>query len=268
MEENKNKSNTLLLTVIAVATLLVAVIGATFAYFTANIDSTQTSTIEVTGAKLTISYAGNSSTITATAKNPQVAAIGTKTFTLSGINSTTDMSMPYTLYLVVNTNEFVLANATTGTSLSYTLEQTTSDTAAIPDNGSGVYGAIPTTVDVSQLSYAHTGDTNYDQLTDKVFGSGDGKINAVTIDDGNGNTTDPSVYAVKIGVGYFAPHNPSTQTATNHTYTLTLYFMEDNKNQDEDKGKSFTGYVAVGAGTQAIASSVTAVNCANTPASC
>ena len=39
---NENKSNTLLLTVIGVATLLVAVVGASFAYFTAQLSGTET----------------------------------------------------------------------------------------------------------------------------------------------------------------------------------------------------------------------------------
>ena len=43
-----NKKNTILLTVIAVATLLVAVVGATFAYFTAQGGSTVTKNITVT----------------------------------------------------------------------------------------------------------------------------------------------------------------------------------------------------------------------------
>ena len=42
MSENSNrKGNTILLTVIAVATLLVAVVGATFAYFTASVSGNE-----------------------------------------------------------------------------------------------------------------------------------------------------------------------------------------------------------------------------------
>ena len=40
-----DKKNTLMLTVIAVATLLVAVVGATFAYFTATENATGTTTV-------------------------------------------------------------------------------------------------------------------------------------------------------------------------------------------------------------------------------
>lgn len=45
------KKNTVLLTVIAIATLLVAVVGATFAYFSASVTSTEKTTVTATTAK-------------------------------------------------------------------------------------------------------------------------------------------------------------------------------------------------------------------------
>ena len=45
----ENKKNTILLTVIAVATLLVAVVGATFAYFSISADATGVTTTNVNG---------------------------------------------------------------------------------------------------------------------------------------------------------------------------------------------------------------------------
>ena len=49
------KRNTLLLTVIAVATLLVAVVGATFAYFASSSDTANTLDLDVTTVKSTAS---------------------------------------------------------------------------------------------------------------------------------------------------------------------------------------------------------------------
>lgn len=271
--DNNNKQNTLLLTVIAVATLLVAVIGATFAYFTANLSNTNTSTVQVTGAELTISYEGSTSTITGQSKEPSNTEIGTKTFTLTGKNTTTDMSMPYLLYLVVGKNEFVLDNADTTTSLSYVLSSS-SGTGAVPSSidGTTYYGAIPTTLTVtgntysmngSTRTYSHNSDSGYDHLSTLTYtASGTPYRSGVTIDDGNGTTTDVTgLNAVLIGRGYFGPNT----TSATHTYTLKVYFKEDTNNQDEDKSKAFYGYIAVSAGDQAIASSVTAVNCAKTP---
>lgn len=58
MEENKgNGGNTILLTVIGIATLLVAIVGATFAYFTATIsDGDKGSSIIIQTAQLAITY--------------------------------------------------------------------------------------------------------------------------------------------------------------------------------------------------------------------
>src|SRR5574344_804552 len=122
--KDTNKTNTLLLTVIGVATLLVAVIGATFAYFTATLSGTESSTTITVGAgTLTISYA-NSSYVTLGGGDNQavlptkatcasgpwadeghtqcqnvdattVEPLATKTFTITGNNSTTSL-MPYT----------------------------------------------------------------------------------------------------------------------------------------------------------------------------
>lgn len=57
---NSGKGNIVLLTVIAVATLLVAVVGATFAYFGALTGSVSPSTIEVTSGTLSVEYNDNS----------------------------------------------------------------------------------------------------------------------------------------------------------------------------------------------------------------
>lgn len=86
------KKNTVLLTVIAVATLLVAVVGATFAYFTATSTSTGTSgkvdvtTADVAGATLTIGSAEGKSYL----KYP--GGVGYSGVTLKATKADTDNS--------------------------------------------------------------------------------------------------------------------------------------------------------------------------------
>ena len=64
-KENENKRNTVLLTVIGIATLLVAIVGATFAYFTAkttssgSAESGKVTTASIGGA--TVTFAGEDS---------------------------------------------------------------------------------------------------------------------------------------------------------------------------------------------------------------
>jgi predicted ribosomally synthesized peptide with SipW-like signal peptide len=110
-ENNDTKTNTLLLTVIGVATLMVAVIGATFAYFTANGNSTgeSASTINLKAGKLTVTYGDGTDTIVATNIEPKAAVLGTKTFTITG-NNTTNTTMYYTLILDVTENTFTGSN--------------------------------------------------------------------------------------------------------------------------------------------------------------
>mgnify|MGYP004672166685 CR=1 FL=1 len=55
MEERKS-GNTVLLTVIGIATLLVAIVGATFAFFTANITNPVGSSIKIETATLEITF--------------------------------------------------------------------------------------------------------------------------------------------------------------------------------------------------------------------
>lgn len=78
----RNNGNTILLTVIGIATLLVALVGATFAYFTASINNANSQTVSVTtatpaglnyvGGQLQLPNAlpGNSNNMTFTVTNP------------------------------------------------------------------------------------------------------------------------------------------------------------------------------------------------------
>lgn len=127
MKKNKsNKTNTLLLTVIGVATLLIATAGASFAYFTANITGAESgTTVTVGSGTLTIKYAGGAGIETA----PLIPIsngdpVGIKTFTVTGTNSTAT-TMPYAISLVVTKNTFT----------SNTLKFTLTSTNTAPVNG-------------------------------------------------------------------------------------------------------------------------------------
>ena len=88
---NENRQNTALLTVIAVATLLVAVVGAIFAYFTTTSNTGSTSTITATTGTMAITFGDGTDTLqTATeAFQPSDAYIIEKTFTIKGTNTAT-----------------------------------------------------------------------------------------------------------------------------------------------------------------------------------
>lgn len=181
----RNRTNTLLLTVIGVATLLVSVIGATFAYFTANLTGGEDATTITVGAgKLSIDYQGDAA-LTAENLEPEVNTPAMlKNFTITGNNTTTAI-MPYTIELIIQESDF------TDDALSYSLESANT-------SGNGV--VLPPIAETKLKTGAQT---------------------------------------VPLGNAYFS----GAVTDSIHTYVLKIFFQETFENQDQDKGKTFAGYV-------------------------
>lgn len=212
MKDNNNKTNTLLLTVIAIATLMVAVIGATFAYFTANTSGSETTTsIQMTGGRLTISYEDKTSELTYNQTNgsvePQEDAVIRKAFVLTGTN-TTALIMPYEVYMVVVNNEF------SDQALTYELtnEQATNGTIALVNSGQGsIPGPKVTLVGETPTDYTSA-------------------------------TKDPAVtnQRIKLADGNFT----NTENAT-HQYELSVFFKDNGKKQDYDKQAKFAAYIDI-----------------------
>ena len=140
----ENRKNTILLTVIAVATLLVAVVGATFAYFTAQGGS-------ASEAKVTVSTgtAGNSTLGTYKAINIYADATnfgqgkgslsdtstGSVTWTAPGGDdvATADLSFCYTVKLAVTENTFVYSSTNTTQAAELTLKAEKNGTVVLED---------------------------------------------------------------------------------------------------------------------------------------
>lgn len=176
---NENRSNTLLLTVIGVATLLVAVIGASFAYFTATISGQETGTTVTVGAgSLAIAYAGGAY-IETEKLQPVVepdAPVASKTFTITGTNSTTAI-MPYTIKLVVVGNTF------TSNTLEYSLDSTNTggNGYVVPDKaetgiatgasnitlGTGYFSGVVSSSVHTYVLHIYFPDTGFNQDEDK-----------------------------------------------------------------------------------------------------
>ena len=86
-----NKQNSVLLIIIAVATLLVAVVGATFAYFTASNPSGSTAEVKTKSGKMEITFADGTDAVAAakqTGFEPSNTVLVDKTFTITGDNIT------------------------------------------------------------------------------------------------------------------------------------------------------------------------------------
>lgn len=227
----KDKNNTLLLTVIAIATLLVAVIGATFAYFSNTLKGEDDSTVTLKSALLTITFndASGSSIITADEDiQPRATALITKNFALTPSNPTSQ-TMPYKLYLVVDKNTFTNENAAkiadiTGTAKSLYAELVANTTASATGEKvtSGKWYVPETVTYTGGFDEANATAVTPSPLYKDEAGQ---DVNAIGIDMGEGvfaaNATDP------------------------HSYTLNIYFKDSKLSQDPDKKKSFQGHIVL-----------------------
>ena len=110
MKDN-SKTNTLLLTVIGVATLLVAVIGATFAYFTAEVGGGESATtVKMNAGVLKINFTNGNTVQTTEGFEPTKAAVecpGNK------VNETTGYYCDKAQYSPVATKLFTLTGTIT-----------------------------------------------------------------------------------------------------------------------------------------------------------
>ena len=109
-EENKkdrsrNLGNTVLLMIIGLATLLIAVVGATFAYFTAVLTGGETAdTITITSGTLGTHFEGGP-VINVENIYPRAEAWATKTFSITG-TSNANVQLGYSLSIIISENTF------------------------------------------------------------------------------------------------------------------------------------------------------------------
>lgn len=113
MNENGGKSSTILLTVIGIATLLVVVVGATFAYFAAQVTGNDNSTsIQITASQTgsTITFAGGEK-IELTNIYPKTTEWVSREISISNTAvAETTSTATYTFYMNVEENTFDAAD--------------------------------------------------------------------------------------------------------------------------------------------------------------
>lgn len=231
MKDNRN--NTLLLTVIAIATLLVAVIGATFAYFSSSVDGSDPSVVDAKSALIELFFdSDNGANLEKSGIQPKGLmytkddgqqvnemttdnAIITKTFKLTQSNNT-DKDFTYDIYLIVDKSTF------------------TNDNPATIPSATGT----PTSISAKLIGSEATGSA----ASATVYVPSGTDTSDVTLTNNDGTTT--VVKGVKLGTGTFT-HG---QTDTVHEYTVELYFLDSNKPQDNDRNKDFKGHIAISSG--------------------
>lgn len=224
-----NKQNTALLIVIAVATLLVAVVGATFAYFTANSSNTSTSTVSTTSGQMTIAYGDGTNTVTISTLNvqPSDTILVNKTFTLTGTNTTgndTDagIAMPYNVGLEYN-NTF--------TSVAATEKDEAIAVYGTKGEGSLVYWLSATTVAGATATIDGTTGTYPGQPESNMA------VYYRALIPTSKTTTD----YLHLAKGTFA----AKTTGVAVTFNLIVVFPDTKANQDTNKSKVFSGKIVV-----------------------
>ncbi len=212
MKEGRN--NTILLTVIGIATLLVAVAGATFAYFTAQTryNDTSSTLIIKSGDSTSLELLG--SYVKLENIYPKAEAWATKVIRFknnTNVDTTMTNDVEYTLYMKVN------STFSAGV-LSYEFKRVTAEDVCLTNYGD-------TNCAADQL--VKTTDTNTSNLVPDVSKT---PINVTG-----------SEQTVTFGDGKFV--DGSQQKL--HVYLLTIYFPDTGANQNAEQNKTFTGQVSV-----------------------
>ena len=214
MEGQNKKSNQTLLTVIAVATLLVAVVGTSFAYFTASVsgNDTASSVIVSTGRVGSLTYSSNEGVTLSNALPGAQSASVTFTVAYSGQTGT---SARYYLYWDDLTNNF-----TTKSDLVYTITGTGTGAISV----SNITAPSPSNSGDSTINYAYV---------PKNASSSDPAVATI-----NGGTTHTYTYYVRFKETGTNQNNNQGKTfkgklqvsaSSTSTSQSEIYYNDDNK---------------------------------------
>ena len=233
-----NKQNSVLLIIIAVATLLVAVVGATFAYFTASNPSGSTAEVKTTSGKMEITFADGTDAIKAekqTGFEPSNTVLVDKTFTITGDNITTSkpnnngtlgdessLEMPFIVSLdytttFINNELHVLVKKTNADSaytqkISYTGATLLKDSKTAPETLKSI--------------------ADFQEYYDYTVGKG-------TTDAKESKETKELVY------GEFKDTQNASIADRQVTLRLVMIFPDTGDNQDYNKSATFNGILKV-----------------------
>lgn len=233
-----NKQNSVLLIIIAVATLLVAVVGATFAYFTASNPSGSTAEVKTTSGKMEIEFADGKDNIEAvkqTGFEPSNTVLVDKTFTITGDNVTTSkpnnngtlgdessLVMPFIVSLDYTTtfinNELHVLVKKTNADSAYTQKISYTGATLLKDS---------TTAPATLKSIA-----DFQEYYDYTVGKG-------TVDAKESKETKELVY------GEFLDTQKATNADKQVTLRLVMIFPDTGDNQDYNKSATFNGILKV-----------------------
>lgn len=245
---DNNKQNSVLLIIIAVATLLVAVVGATFAYFTASNPSGSTAEVKTQSGKMEITFADGKDTVNAekqTGFEPSNTKLVDKTFTITGDNITsakpvtvdkngnktegseTSLVMPFVVTLNYKTtfinNELHVLIKQKGTSSAYIQNIVYGDNKDKKTLSKDTTAGIPNTL---------KSDVNYRDYYDFTVGNG-----TTAKESTSGN--------LELVYGEFLDTQGVANEDKTITFNMLMVFPDTEREQDYNKSASFSGSLKV-----------------------
>lgn len=211
------KKNTVLLTVIAVATLLVAVVGATFAYFTATTageNNQGTTGVQTTTTVGNVTLDMNPVTVTNELKYPGGHIVAGVKAVAKDTDTANDFNVTYNVNATVTNN--------TKTALTYALYEVATEVTA-PTTGC----TVKETVVGTETRYSYDAACAVSATITGGTKVAEGTVDAVGADD----------VAVVKTIKTEALETLATTNAGTTTYYYLVVDYPDNGNQDADQGK-------------------------------
>lgn len=209
----ENKKNTILLTVIAVATLLVAVVGATFAYFSASTGSTATKNVTV-----------------------QTGSAGSSAIT---IDNAIAITADQTTFAKGQPSRTGVANGT----ITFTAPGATGDSTPAAKDLQFCFNAS-VTVTANDFEYTQTGNTK--EITLDVEVGGTKVIDAYDITTFTGTINIPTSSSV---IDYTKTYEHKITAAAGGTQTqtvkTTVTLVNLDADQNDNMGKSLSGTLKI-----------------------
>ncbi len=224
MKDN-NKGSMIILTIIGIATLLVAVIGATFAYFTVTIkyDTEPTKTVVESSTMLVtfktineLTYTGAIPGRPSLSTDPTAQNIdNTLSFSLTSATNMT-VATDYNVYLVIDSMDFETDN------LVYLMTQERDVTTEAQTNGT-----------IGNVGSEYIADDSY--TTDDIDGNGPLEERKIGTISSTLKTGDKKL----IATGSVGSHG------SKDTWTLEIWLRETGTEQNEDQGKVLKAHIEV-----------------------
>ena len=216
------KKNVVFLTVLAIATLLTAVVGTTFAYFTASVSGNDTAapTVINTANNLGVTYSDGADVSPASPVTPGWS----QTKTISVTNNSTTNAIGYQIKWTNITNGFVQGDID-GTSENKSVDFV----YTITKNGSD-YITTDSSVATRVATAANIG-------SGKAYSPAAGKA---TINTTGANTYNVVEFPATGAADAVVASNSSLAAGATDTYVITFMFLETGVNQDENTNKQFS----------------------------